>query len=131
MQHSYSVKKSSLVAVAIAIGCGCGWKMIRAPLQTMLAQNGTALEVRRSAKKVPAMLGQVFASIVPASLTIPPLTPAEGEAEGLGEGCWVVANQGDLPAVAVFSTCGEGYSPPNSGGGGCRLLWGGKVTPLN
>ncbi len=45
------------------------------------------------------------------------INPSTGEAEGVREGCWVVANLGDLPAVAVFSTCGEGYSPPNSGRG--------------
>jgi hypothetical protein len=81
------MKKSSLIAIAIvvavAVGCSCGWKLTLAEPRTMLAQDGTALEGRWSAERVDvgccwvlAMLGQIFTTVVLASLTIPPSTQA-------------------------------------------------------
>jgi hypothetical protein len=88
------VKKLSLVATAI--GFGCGGALTLAPPLTMLAQDGAVLEKRWSAESVevgccrtPSRLGQVFASVVPASLTILPSTPGEEEAEGPREMCWL------------------------------------------
>jgi hypothetical protein len=57
----------------------------------MLVQDGAALKERRSAERVevscyfvPARLEQVFASVVPASLTVLLSTPGEGEVGGQG-----------------------------------------------
>ncbi len=93
IQRSYSAKKSYLVAVAVAVDCSFGWKLSCALPRTMLAQDGAAMEESRSAVRVevscclmPARLEQVFASVVPASLTVLLSTPGEEEAGGPGDG---------------------------------------------
>jgi hypothetical protein len=56
----------------------------------MLAQDVSALDERWSGERVevgrvPARVWQVYASLAPAGLTVPPSIPVEGEARGGGE----------------------------------------------
>jgi hypothetical protein len=121
-QRSYSTNKSSLVDVAVS--SSCGWMHVLP--QTILAQDGAALEERWSAGNVEVSccwvptslvaqlatpefrevgrLGQVSFNMVPASLPIPPLTPGQREAGGPGEWCWMVAEPDEQPAGTAPST---------------------------